>query len=340
MIRVEQLSKVYRRANQEFTALNNINLTIEAGEIFGIIGKSGAGKSTLIHCLNLLEQPTAGAIYFDDRNILLLSPAELRKTRQQIGMIFQQFNLLHSRTVFQNIALPLQLNHQSKLFIHKKVNALLELVGLSEKALSYPAQLSGGQQQRVAIARALANDPKVLLCDEATSALDPKTTRSILELLQKINQELNLTIILITHELDIIKQICHRVALLKQGTLIEAQNTVDFFVDPKSDYAKEFIRLHLPKALKTQIQTQPMASGKPVLQLLFTKTSAREPIISQFVQSFNSHVTILLANIDTVGQESIGHMVIALSEFQENLQPYLEFFQQQQVKVELLGYVA
>jgi len=241
MIQLQQIEKYYANGNHEkIHALNNINLDIRQGEIFGVIGKSGAGKSTLLRCVNLLERPTSGKIVVDGEDLTAMSMKELRRRRHQIGMIFQHFNLLATKTVFQNIAFSLQLAEKNNKEITEIVTPLLELTELSDKRNSYPAQLSGGQKQRVAIARALANKPRVLLCDEATSSLDPQTTKSILNLLQDINSNLKLTILLITHEMDVVKQICSDVALIDDGKIIENSNVIDFFTKPKTYIANKF----------------------------------------------------------------------------------------------------
>ncbi|WP_379967813.1 methionine ABC transporter ATP-binding protein [Ectobacillus sp. sgz5001026] len=243
MIVVKDVSKVYKTSKQTIQALDHINLKIEKGDIFGIIGFSGAGKSTLIRCLNRLEDPSEGSIEIAGQRITELGEKELQLARRKIGMIFQHFNLFDSMTVFQNIAFPLQIAGQKKSDIDKKVTELLELVNLSDKGMAYPAALSGGQKQRVGIARALVNDPHVLLCDEATSALDPQTTYSILELLQDINRKLNLTIVLITHELDVLGHICNNMAVLENGKIIETGSVDSFFLHPSSETARRFVRI-------------------------------------------------------------------------------------------------
>ena len=234
MITFKNISKTFRGSGGLVHALSDVSLHVPEGCIYGVIGSSGAGKSTLIRCANLLEAPTEGEVLVAGQNLVELSSAELRKARREIGMIFQHFNLLSSRTVYQNIALPLELAGQSAAEIEKAITPLLELVGLEDKRNSYPSQLSGGQKQRVAIARALASQPKVLLCDEATSALDPQTTVSILNLLRDINKKLGLTILLITHEMDVVKSICDRVAILSQGRVIEENDVESFFLSPKT----------------------------------------------------------------------------------------------------------
>lgn len=243
MIEISNVSKEYNTPYGKITALRDINLTIEKGDIFGIIGFSGAGKSTLIRCINRLEEPDLGNITIDNLDITTLDKKELNKSRKKIGMIFQQFNLLDSRTVFENIAFPLQIDKVPKKKIKERVEEILELVDLSDKRNAYPSQLSGGQKQRVGIARALANKPDILLSDEATSALDPLTTFSILELLKDINKKLNITIILITHELEVIKYICKNTAVIEQGKITESGKTEELFINPKSDTLKKFLEI-------------------------------------------------------------------------------------------------
>lgn len=241
MIKLEQVSKIFYKKKREIQALKGITLHIEKGDIFGIIGYSGSGKSTLVRTINLLERPTSGNIYLSDRNIVSLSEKELIPFRRKIGMIFQHFNLLSSRTVFDNVAFPLQLTGMTKAEINKKVDNLLDMVDLSGKRDDYPAALSGGQKQRVAIARALASDPEILLCDEATSALDPQTTRSILSLLKRINRELGITIVLITHQMEVVHAICNRVAVISEGELVEENDVNTLFKLPKSPITQELL---------------------------------------------------------------------------------------------------
>ena len=240
MIKLSNITKVFQQGNRTIQALNNVSLHVPAGQIYGVIGASGAGKSTLIRCVNLLERPTEGSVLVDGQELTTLSESELTKARRQIGMIFQHFNLLSSRTVFGNVALPLELDNTPKDEVKRRVTELLSLVGLGDKHDSYPSNLSGGQKQRVAIARALASNPKVLLCDEATSALDPATTRSILELLKDINRRLGLTILLITHEMDVVKRICDCVAVISNGELIEQDTVSEVFSHPKTPLAQQF----------------------------------------------------------------------------------------------------
>ncbi|STR41561.1 methionine ABC transporter ATP-binding protein [Klebsiella michiganensis] len=242
MIKLSNITKVFQQGNRSIQALNDVSLHVPAGQIYGVIGASGAGKSTLIRCVNLLERPTQGSVQVGGQELTALSEKELTRARRQIGMIFQHFNLLASRTVFGNVALPLELDNTPKDEIKRRVTELLDLVGLGDKHDSYPANLSGGQKQRVAIARALASNPKVLLCDEATSALDPATTRSILELLKDINRRLGLTILLITHEMDVVKRICDCVAVISNGQLIEQDTVSEVFSHPKTPLAQQFIQ--------------------------------------------------------------------------------------------------
>ena len=242
MIELKNVSKTFKTNQKEVQAVKNVNLTVDAGEIFGVIGYSGAGKSTLVRCINLLERPTEGQVIIENTDLTQLKEKELRTERQNIGMIFQQFNLLASRTAYQNVEFPLKGRGYSKEEIREKVESLLDLVGIADKANTYPSELSGGQKQRVAIARALATDPKILLCDEATSALDPQTTKSILKLLKEVNRKLGITIVIITHEMEVIKEICHRVAVMEDGYVVELNDVVSVFSNPQAQITKEFIR--------------------------------------------------------------------------------------------------
>lgn len=310
MIKVSNLSKIYGTGSQKVEALKNINLEVEKGDIFGIIGFSGAGKSSLVRCLNLLEKPTAGTIFIGDQEMTAISTKELRKARTKIGMIFQHFNLLFSRTVFANIAFPLEIAGTPKKQIKERVAELLALVGLSDKSDFYPAQLSGGQKQRVGIARALANNPQVLLCDEATSALDPQTTKSILQLLADINQKLNLTIVLITHEMQVIKEICDKVAVLEDGRIIEQGRMIDIFTNPQTKTAKNFVSsifsLELPENIK-------LSSKKTkIIRIIFVGESAGQPIISDLVKKFNIEANIISGNIEYLKNKPFGTLLLEM----------------------------
>ncbi len=305
IIDIVNLEKRYRSKNTDVFALQGINLAINKGDIFGVIGKSGAGKSTLVRCINMLERPTGGSIFFEGKDMCRLSECELRAARRSMGMIFQQFNLLMQRTARQNVCFPLELIGMDKAQARKRAEELLELVGLANRMDSYPSQLSGGQKQRVAIARALATRPKYLLCDEATSALDPNTTQSILHLLKEINQTLGVTIVVITHEMRVIEQICQRVAVIDQSCIAEIGNVSDVFTHPKSDIAKALI---LPKS---PAENLPPCTGKR-LRLVFDGSCSNEPVISRITLECHVPVNILFADTRIVEGSIYGHMVIDL----------------------------
>lgn len=347
MIQLTQVSKVFHTQkdgkNIEFTAVQPTDLTINQGEIFGIIGSSGAGKSTLIRCVNLLERPTTGTVLLDGQDLTALSERELIKARRNIGMIFQHFNLLHSRTVFDNIALPLELSGTPKTDIDKKVNELTTLVGLSDKHDVYPANLSGGQKQRVAIARALASDPKVLLCDEATSALDPATTQAILALLKQINRTLGITILLITHEMDVVKRICDKVAVMDRGILIEQGTVSEIFANPQTELAKEFIRstfhIGLPDSYMSALQSSPAAGLSPVIQFEFTGASVDQPLFSQASKAFGVEFNILTSQMDYAGGVKFGFTIAQMTGDDAAITQAIDFLQTHRVNIEILGYV-
>ncbi|ASU21767.1 D-methionine ABC transporter, ATP-binding protein [Vibrio qinghaiensis] len=343
MIQINQVNKVFFQGNKEIQALKEINLHIKQGTIFGVIGSSGAGKSTLIRCVNMLEAPTTGSIVVDGVDLTQLSKSELSQARRNIGMIFQHFNLLSSRTVFGNIALPLELAGVEKNSIEKKVSELLQLVGLTDKRETYPANLSGGQKQRVAIARALASDPRVLLCDEATSALDPATTQSILELLKEINRTLNITILLITHEMDVVKSICHEVAIIGDGELVEKGTVGEIFAHPKTALAHQFIRstldLSIPEDYQTRLQATRVKDSYPLVRLEFTGATVDAPLMTQIARKFNIDVSILSSDLDYAGGVKFGMMVAELFGNESDDNAALEFLRENNVKVEVLGYV-
>lgn len=344
MIEIKDVNKVFYQGGKAIHALSDINLSIAQGRIFGVIGSSGAGKSTLIRCVNLLERPTNGQIIVDGVDLTSLSKQELTLTRRKIGMIFQHFNLLSSRTVFNNVSLPLELAGLTKKEIADKVEGLLELVGLSDKRDTYPANLSGGQKQRVAIARALASDPKVLLCDEATSALDPATTQSILELLRKINKELNLTILLITHEMAVVKGICQEVAIIGDGKLVEEGAVGDIFAHPKTDLAREFIRstldLSIPADYQARLQATQTQGSYPLIRLEFTGASVDKPVISHVAREFNIDISILSSDMDYVGGVKFGLMLAELLGPVESADKAIRYLKDHKIEVEVLGYVA
>ncbi len=304
LIRIEHLSKVFNGAAGRIVALDDINLSIDSGDIFGIIGLSGAGKSTLVRCMNLLETPTEGSVIFDGRNLMQMSQKELLATRQSIGMIFQDFNLMAQRNAIRNVCYPMEVARVPRRDAEKRAKELLELVGLSDRMKSYPSQLSGGQKQRVAIARALAMNPKVLLCDEATSALDPNTTRQILDLLKKINQELGVTIVVITHEMKVIETICNRVAVLDQSHVVEEGMVRDVFIHPQSRIARQLI-------MPTQENPTAMSDSN-CLRIVFDGYSAYEPVISNLALECRAAVNILFANTRVVDGKTIGQMLLQL----------------------------
>jgi D-methionine transport system ATP-binding protein len=348
MIDIAGLQKSFaaRDAGQGFGAvvLKNVSLKVERGEIFGIIGRSGAGKSTLVRCINLLERPDHGRVMVDGQDITALRGAELRAARRRIGMIFQHFNLLSSRSVFDNVALPLELAGRSRDFIDREVTPLLELVGLSDKLHSYPAQLSGGQKQRVAIARALASKPAVLLCDEATSALDPETTQSILALLKDINRKLALTILLITHEMPVIRAICDKVAVLERGVMVEQGPVFDIFTAPKADVTRslvhDLIDRDLPEWLVERMAAFPGGTGNRILRITFYGPSADRPIIAELVRRFDLVVNILQANVDYIQGQPFGIIIVEAIGAQAAVDDAIAFVRDHHLRAEVLGHVA
>ena len=304
MIEIQKLSKTFHTAGGEVEALKDVDLWIEDGDIFGIIGLSGAGKSTLVRCMNLLEQPTEGKVLVDGRELTALSPRELRKARQGIGMIFQGFHLLMQRTALENVCFPMELAGVKKQAARRRAKELLELVELPGKAEAYPVQLSGGQKQRVAIARALASDPRVLLCDEATSALDPKTTRAILELLRKLNRDLGVTVVVITHEMRVVEQICNRVAILDGGQVRESGPVAEVFSNPRSEAGK---RLVLPEGEKIHVLPE-----NRLVRLVFDGAAAAEPIVATLAVRQGILLNILSADTHSLAGKTYGSMVLGL----------------------------
>ena len=304
MIELKKLCKTYPAASGDVEALRDIDLTIEDGEIFGIIGLSGAGKSTLVRCINLLERPTSGSVVIDGQDITLLPRKELLHMRRSISMIFQGFDLLEQRSVLRNVTFPLEISGVHGEAARDKAIRLLKVVGLEEKAAAYPAQLSGGQKQRVAIARALASDPRYLLCDEATSALDPNTTRSILDLLRQINRDMGVTIIVITHEMKVIDQICDRVAVIDHSRIAEMGRVSDVFTNPQSDIARELI---LPQD-RSAIET----SGGKKLRIIFDGVQSKAPVISSMTLDCQTPVNIMFADTKDIDGVAYGHMIIEL----------------------------
>ncbi|WP_026486216.1 methionine ABC transporter ATP-binding protein [Caldanaerobius polysaccharolyticus] len=334
MIKIQNLSKVYDTGGQKVVALDDISLTIKDGSIFGIIGLSGAGKSSLVRCINRLEEPTKGRIYIDDIDITALDKKQLREMRKKIGMIFQHFNLLSNATVYENVAFPLRIANYPKDKIKDRVHELLRLVDLEEKAYSYPSQLSGGQKQRVGIARALANHPRLLLSDEATSALDPMTTRSILKLLKEINKKFGITIIVITHEMDVIKEICDEVAVIENGKIIEQADVVDLFTNPSTQTTRAFIEditANLPEDIK--ILEKP---GEKFIKISFTGTATSEAVISNMIRKYGVDVNIIRGTIDNVKDISIGKLLVKVSGDAEGVSSSLQYLKEKGLKVEVL----
>jgi D-methionine transport system ATP-binding protein len=321
-------------------ALHEINLFVQEGEIFGIIGKSGAGKSTLLRCINLLERPDYGDVLVDGEVITELSPKKLRKARHKTAMIFQHFNLLNTKTVYDNIALPMRIQGIDEETIKNKIHELLPLVELSDKMLAYPSQLSGGQKQRVAIARALSCSPKILLCDEATSALDPETTDAILDLLKKINLLYGITILLITHEMRVIKRICHRLTVMDKGKLIETIALANAFAQ-KNSIARNMLYADLspplPACLSHSLSDVP--NHKPLVRVFFEGEGATIPFISQTSRELDLDINILLANIDRIDTVTCGVVVVELIADQTLLQAFIKRCEQYNLSVEILGYV-
>ena len=318
MITLTHVSKIFPGGESGVHAVRDVSLHIAPGEIFGIIGYSGAGKSTLVRCINLLERPTQGTVTVDGRELTALSEKELRQERRKIGMIFQQFNLMTARTVAQNVAFPLKDSGLSKEETAAKVTQLLELVGLPDKAGSYPAQLSGGQKQRVAIARALASDPKVLLCDEATSALDPQTTASILRLIRDINRRTGITVVVITHEMAVVKEICHRVAVMEKGRVVETGDVFSLFSAPKEPVTRSFVSTtsNLSKAEEFIAEGAPLVAlspGQVIARLTFARGNVGEAAISQLSRQFGVDANIIFANVDILEGTPLGGLVVIFS---------------------------
>ena len=341
MVELTHISKDFGKGRQQVHAVQDVSLSIDAGEIFGIIGFSGAGKSTLVRCINLLERPTTGTVTVDGKELTALSPKELRHERKKIGMIFQHFNLMPSRTVAGNVAYPLRDSGLSRKEMADKVQRLLRLVGIEDKMGAYPGQLSGGQKQRVAIARALANDPSVLLCDEATSALDPQTTKSILQLLKHLNASLGITIILITHEMAVVKEICQRVAVMEHGRVVEEGEVFKVFADPKEEITKSFIRTtsnlqkieELVAAHSPVVQLQP---GEVIVRLSYLQKNVSEPLISTVSQQFGISLNIIFADITIVQDAPIGGTVAIIHGERRKITEAIEYLIEKNVGVEVI----
>ena len=328
MIQVENLCKRFETKGGTVEAAKNISFSIEKGEIFGIIGLSGAGKSTLVRCLNLLERPTSGTVKVNGKNLTELSEKELRKERQKIGMIFQHFNLLMQRTALDNVCFPMEIAGIGKAEARKKALEYLRIVGLEEKALSYPSQLSGGQKQRVAIARVLASDPQILLCDEATSALDPQTTKAILELIKEINRDYGITVVVITHEMSVVQEICDKVAVLERGSLVETGTVEELFRNPKIDEARKLVF-----SGRTQIKEM---KGKRLVRVTFREKSSFEPVIANLVLTYRTPVNILYADTKNINGQAQGEMILQLPELEEVADKMIQYLKEINMGVEEL----
>ena len=343
MIEIEGLTKVFQGTGQPVPVLKDVSLSIRQGEIFGIMGRSGAGKSTLVRCINLLERPTEGRVQVAGREITMLTGAALRQARRSIGMIFQHFNLLSSRTVYGNVAFPLELAGKSSKEIKETVLPLLTLVGLDDKLDRYPAELSGGQKQRIGIARALSSQPTVLLCDEATSALDPETTKAILTLLRDINRQLKLTIVLITHEMEVIKQICDRVAVLDQGRVVEQGTVFDVFTAPQADVTQRFVRdvmeHEMPEGLSERLRERTSDQGHPLIRIVFTGPSANCPIIAEVVRRFDILLNILQGSVDYIQGLPYGNILVEAIGSDREIQKAIDYIHAHNLRAEIIGHV-
>ncbi|MGN0484451.1 MAG: methionine ABC transporter ATP-binding protein [Lachnospiraceae bacterium] len=334
-IELEKVSKTFKTKDGTVEALKQVSLSVEAGDIYGIIGMSGAGKSTLVRCMNFLEKPTEGSVKIKGRSLDTLSERELRKQREKIGMIFQQFNLLMQKSVLENICFPLYIKGQKKSTAHKRAKELLELVGLSEKAKAYPAQLSGGQKQRVAIARALASDPEILLCDEATSALDPQTTSSILQLLKEINERFGITIVIITHQMAVVREVCSHVAIMRAGEVVETGSVEEVFTHPKSETAKELLTKDAGSETDERLlKTEKRIQHGEVIRIIFSENSAFEPVISNLVLTFGEPVNVLKAATKNVSGIAKGEMLLSFKKDSQQKEAMKDYIRSCGVEIE------
>ena len=329
MIEVKNLCKTFQTKEGRVDAAKNISFEINKGEIFGIIGLSGAGKSTLVRCLNLLERPDSGEVLVEGKSLLTMTEKELRMARRNIGMIFQHFNLLMQRSVLDNICFPMEIAKVPRAEAKKRAMELLETVSMTDKAAAYPAQLSGGQKQRVAIARVLANNPQILLCDEATSALDPQTTRSILELLQNISRNRGITIVVITHEMSVVQQICDRVAVLDAGSLVEQGTVKEIFTSPKTEAAKRLIH-------GNNIKPVDEVTSKRMIRIVFDGQSSYEPVIGNVTLMFNTPVNIMYADTKDIGGSAVGEMILQLPDDPVTAQRMIDYLKERKLGVEEL----
>ena len=333
VIEILNVEKVFKNKKSEVHALRNVSLKVEKGDVFGIVGYSGAGKSTLLRLVNLLEKPTSGSVKIEEREIINLSEKELNILRKNIGMVFQQFNLLESQTVYQNLKILLIISGTPKNIIDKRIEELLDFVGLKDKKNSSVSKLSGGQKQRIGIARALATHPKILLCDEATSALDPKTTKSILQLLKKINNEFGITILLITHEMEVVKEICNKVAVMQDGEIKEQGNIIEIFTNPQENITKNFISSvinnNIPESLKKELDL-----NLPVVKLTFLGEKSGQPLISEINKKFDISTKILSASVNELGNTILGVLVVQLEGNPAIINEVEEFIKNRGVKIE------
>lgn len=326
IIQIQNVTKTFTGKDHQVEALKGISLDIQKGDIYGIIGMSGAGKSTLVRCLNFLEKPTEGTVLIENKDLSAMPEKELRRTRTEIAMIFQHFNLLMQRNVLDNVCFPMEIVGVKRTDARKRAMELLEIVGLSEKAKSYPAQLSGGQKQRVAIARALANNPKILLCDEATSALDPTTTKSILQLLQQINRDYGITIVIITHEMAVVQEICSHVAIIEQGELAEYGTVEEVFTSPRTAAAKKLVFMVNPQAAEMR--------SKRCIRIVFSENSSFEPVIANMVLECKAPVNILMADTQDIGGIAHGQMILQLPEDEASAAKMIHYLQERRLTVE------
>lgn len=335
MINLINVSKTFYTKNNNVVALDDVNLHIKKGDIFGIIGYSGAGKSTLVRCINFLEVPSQGTVQIKGVDLASLSEKELRNQRKNIGMIFQHFNLMNNINVFDNIAAPLKRNGMSKKQINERVNSLLKLVGLEEKSFAFPRQLSGGQKQRVAIARALSNNPEILLCDEATSALDPNTTKSILNLLKKIHRTTGITIVIITHQMEVVKQICTKVAVMEGGKVVEQGSLIDIFANPINNITKSFVSQTMHgdeflERMKDEKQT--------MYKLSFLGNTTHSPLISDVIQKYNISINIMFGNIEKISDSMVGNLVVEFLGDSEKIQQAIQYINQTGTRIEVISH--
>lgn len=341
MIELKELTKTFATKANQVEAVRNVSLHIEEHEIYGIIGFSGAGKSTLVRCINLLERPDSGKVFLQGEDLTALSNRQLRAARKDIGMIFQHFNLFKSRTVFENVAYPLKGRGLGKEEIRKKVRELLELVELEDKSTAYPSQLSGGQKQRVAVARSLATDPKVLLCDEATSALDPQTTHSILKLLKRLNEQLGITIVIITHEMAVIKEICDRVAVMESGQIVEEGDVFDIFANPRQEITKSFIGTTsvLQKIYELIGEDSPVVRiepGEKILKLQYLQKSVSEALISRISREFQIDCNIIFGSIELIGEAPLGGTVVIAKGEPGHIEAAIKYLRERNILVEVI----